>query len=280
MKLIIKESLSRWRPALLRLKHLLGLASSVDELEIAIDFLSGNLTDINSWHSIDIGFHRGESSTKLLKVFGGVLAFEPSQTAINQASKNTIRDPRLDLRNQAISHSAGLAKLYLSKTSTGISSLVCSGSLHQASVEIETVTLNNALKGYRENDLSKVACIKIDVEGMECEILGQISSIQDLRPPILLSEFQDLKSTYGDLKRQLEIGFEMGYWCVISVWKPVVQYGCAHEWERFVPVDSLEHVDAICSYLYSGWGNLIFVEPSLYTAFLSSLSEYELRKKK
>lgn len=279
MKTFIKKKLLRLRPQVLRFKHLFGLSTSVDELEVVINFLSKHLTSTSDIHCIDIGFHHGESSEKFLKLFAGVLAFEPSAKAISRASKKIVRDPRLDLRNQAISNKPGLTQLYLSETSTGISSLLSSGALHNSSIKIEAVTLNQALDSYRERDLSKISCIKIDVEGLECEILGQISAIAKLRPMILLSEFQDLKSTHGDLKEQLCKGFGMGYKCIISAWKPVLQYGCAHEWERFIPIDSPESVDIICSYLYSSWGNLIFVRPNMYELLLNDLSEYELAKK-
>ena len=279
MKNLLKKSFSQLRPVVLRFKHLIGIAGSVDELQIAIDFLSKHVADLSDKHCIDVGFHYGESSEKFLKVFAGVLAFEPSGEAIDQANEKVLLDSRLDLRNKAVSSKSGRSKLYLSDASTGISSLQASASLHSSSIEIETITLREGLDGYCENDLSKVVCIKIDVEGLECEILSQILAITTLRPLILLSEFQDLKSTHGDLKRQLDLGFEMGYKCIVSVWKPVIKYGCAHEWERFIPVDSLESVDVICSYLYSSWGNLLFVRPCIYEELLQDLSEHELSKK-
>ena len=279
VKNISKKVAANCLPTILKIKHIFCLSQSVEEVDIVAEFLSKANDDLDFSHCIDIGFHAGNSSRCFLKYFAGVLAFEPFPEVFKKTSKFILENPNLDLRCQAISPEIGEAEFYLSTTSSGISSLSKDESLHQSSIKVQTTTLECALSTYRERDLRRFCCIKIDVEGYEEVVLRQISELDELRPSVIISEFQDLKSGFGDLKRQLTIGFKMGYYCVLSLWKPVARYGCAHEWDRFIPIQSIQLADPICSYVFSGWGNAIFIKPEFYKEFISYLSSYELRKK-
>lgn len=214
----------------------------------------------------------------MLKYFGRVLAFEPSPKVLHLADQSLLQDPRLDLRRCAISSQSSGDWLYLSDVSDGVSSLIRSSSLHHDKIRVQSTTLAAALTSYETQDLSEFALIKIDVEGLELEILRQIGDCFGLRPEIIISEFQDTKSSFGDLEKQMSLLHQIGYQCVLSVWKPVLRYGVSHEWERFIPVDPADYSHT-ARLMFSSNGNIIAVKPHRYNSFLQSLADLEVSGK-
>jgi FkbM family methyltransferase len=265
-------------PAALNLKHDIGLSRSLNEVAICCAFLNTEMSQCSELHCIDVGFHRGSSSAEMLKVFGGVLAFEPSPRILDLADQSVLKDPRLDLRRCAISTHASDGWLYLSEVSDGVSSLIQTPSLHNERIRIQSTTLDSALTTYETKDVSGFALIKIDVEGLELEVLRQIGDCAALRPEIIISEFQDTKSSFGDLERQMSLLHQMGYHCVLSVWKPVLRYGVSHEWERFIPVDPVDSAHT-AKLMFSSNGNIIAVKPNRYNRFMQSLADLEISGK-
>ena len=107
---------------------------------------------------------------------------------------------------------------------------------------------------------------------MELSILKQILSINNLKPEIIISEFQDAKSGFNDLINQINILHEKGYSVILSVWKPIIRYGIAHEWERLIPLDKNKDLTQFANLLFSSWGNIIAVKNERLTDLLTFIS--------
>ena len=273
----LRSLLPRLLPNVSLAKHLIGLETSIDEVQLASQFLESASLVTDGCVAIDIGFHRGLSSRHLLQAFDKVLAFEPLRSTAEKADSSILNNPKLDLRYKAISDSVGKDYIYVSPASDGISSLQQSLSMQQNPILIQTTTLaaefNTAPLYLHES----VQLIKIDVEGLESMVLSQISHIPLLRPLLIISEFQDAKSHYGDLQSQLTTLISMGYFVVLSVWKPVRRYGISHDWHSFIPVEPC-NTSIYSSLLFSHWGNIIAIKKDYSLSFLSFLSSSQISR--
>ena len=256
------------------LKRFLGLSKYIDEIELCLKYLN-QLLDLkissDKWF-LDVGFHCGSSSKTILKGSNlSIIAFEPNLKIIKKCPRLILKNSRLKLFTKAISENKGTSELFISNESTGISSLIQKDNLHTEKIIIETDNLQNILN---ENSIDPSKCIyaKIDVEGMELSILKQILSINNLKPEIIISEFQDAKSGFNDLINQINILHEKGYSVILSVWKPIIRYGIAHEWERLIPLDKNKDLTQFANLLFSSWGNIIAVKDERLTDLLAFIS--------
>lgn len=233
-------------------RHKYNIAKSIDEIALVCECFKDTLAD---QLAIDIGFHVGESSATFVRCASNVLAFEPNTSQSNKAPTSLLENPKLKLCPYAISDTEGTSEFFLSGISTGVSSLNQIVNVHNNSISVETKTLISAL---RENNCEEmeVGVLKMDVEGYELEILKTID-FESVRPNIVISEFEDSKSYRGNLNAQVQLLLGNGYRIVLSVWKPIIQYGISHEWEHFVDLQDAEHAKIVTSLLSGRWGNII-----------------------
>tara|TARA_Y100001968_G_C19375449_1_gene727371 strand:+ start:315 stop:1193 length:879 start_codon:yes stop_codon:yes gene_type:complete len=259
------------------LKRFLGLSKYIDEIELCLKYLN-QLSDIefskNEWF-LDVGFHCGSSTRTVLKDSNlSIIAFEPNLKMIKNAPRKILASSRLKLFTKAISDKTGISDLFISDESTGISSLIKNERLHNQKIRIETDKLENILKVNNINPL-KCRYAKIDVEGLELTILKQVLDIPELRPEIIISEFQDAKSGFNDLRNQIEICHKSGYSIILSVWKPIMRYGIPHEWERLIPINKDIDCTQLTNSLYSSWGNIIAVKDKRMENLLNFIAHPE-----
>jgi FkbM family methyltransferase len=216
----------------------------VDEMEAVAALL-----DENKGVLVDVGAHRGSSLVHFARRKWKTYAFEPDdknrsilQKVVQKEKFSVVVDQR------AVGNLDGqMRAFYTSSESSGISSLHPITSGHQASQQVETVTLDRAIEQY---GIEKIDVLKIDVEGNEIFALEGFSF--QPTPRVIVVEYEDSKSVpLGyEVKNLAEVLIARGYDVFVSEWHPIVRYGVRHswrrlyEWNRFaVPGDS--------------WGNLI-----------------------
>lgn len=122
---------------------------------------------------VDIGAHIGTFAVPIARVAGDTIAFEPSHEASTLLLKNaTENNARIRVVNKALGSTVGSGTLVIRKASNaGANTLVPGG-------DIPVTTLDDEV---RDADF-----IKMDVEGMEVEVLrGGIRLIERARPIVL-----------------------------------------------------------------------------------------------
>jgi len=125
--------------------------------------------------AIDVGAHRGIWTKEMLKTFGVVTAIEPSDLY-------KLIDKRANVINAAVGSKIGRCSLAEGKKNTGQKHVV-------AGKDIKMITLDslNLTPDF----------IKIDVEGMEYDVLvGAKETIERYKPYILIEE-ANLSERYG-----------------------------------------------------------------------------------
>ena len=102
-----------------------------------------------------------------------------------------------------------------------------------------------------EHRINHVDFLKIDVEGLELDVLKGVPW-EDDKPSVILAEFEDSKTlqhgySWEDLADFL---LERDYTVFVSEWHPIVRYGIPHDWRaiRRYPCPLYDQ---------DGWGNLL-----------------------
>lgn len=128
-----------------------------------------------------------------------VHAFEPEPLNIQRLRDNIALNPGVDVRivEKAVSDANGAIRLYLSKDhNAGTHSTISGGTnVSEEFVEIPAVTLDHYV---REQGISALRLIKIDVEGGEYEVIkGASETLTTLRPIVLMELSDALQETRG-----------------------------------------------------------------------------------
>ena len=149
---------------------------------------------------LDIGAHIGTFAVPIKAVAGNVIAYEPSPDAFTLLSRNAAENNvSLQFVNKALGSSKGSGTLLTRNTSNaGANTLVAGG-------DIPVTTL--------DDEVAHADFIKIDVEGMELEVLkGGVRLIERARPTILFEVNLSQLRAHGASPRALERFFaDYGY---------------------------------------------------------------------
>ncbi len=198
---------------------------------------------------IDVGVNFGNSCDVYLRKGWTVHAFEPDPNNRRELLKAWGSNPQLIVNEEAVSDKAGLTvPFYASDESTGISGLSAFTDGHKKIAEVQTTTLKDY---YQKTGIKHVDFLKIDVEGFDKFVLDGFPWEKD-RPEVVLAEFEDRKTvplgySTDDLVNAM---IAQGYFVYVSEWYPIVRYGVAHDWRRFIRYTP--ELD-----LSRTWGNLI-----------------------
>lgn len=122
---------------------------------------------------IDIGAHIGTFAIPIASIVGKIIAFEPSREAFALLSRNaTENKAALQLVNKALGSKMGSGTLIVRNASNAGANTLISGG------DISVVTL--------DSEVTHADFIKMDVEGMELEVLrGSTGLIERARPVVL-----------------------------------------------------------------------------------------------
>jgi len=129
--------------------------------------------------AIDCGANVGKITGWLANTGATVYAFEPNPYAFAELTRRLGGNPKVHCIPKAVSTKAGILKLYLHRRATedqvlwssGSSLLSTKGNINPASsVEVEVVDIGSFIRSLG----STVDVVKMDVEGVECEILNHL----------------------------------------------------------------------------------------------------------
>lgn len=199
---------------------------------------------------VDVGAHYGFSLAPFAEAGWSVHAFEPDPTNRAELMKGPGSRANVTVVPKGVSDELGSLPLYVSPESSGVSSLAPFTDAHQPTATVDITTLASYVA---EAGIATIDFLKIDVEGFERNVLrGHDWSI---KPRVMVIEFEDSKTvplgySWRDLADEV-VGH--GYTILVSEWAPIVQYGQAHTWRRFVRYPTALLDDA-------AWGNFIAVQ--------------------
>jgi len=165
-----------------------------------------NLKNLNI--CFDIGSNVG-LFTKYLKLnnCNKIFCFEPNKTAFNSLQKNLKVESDVELFNLAVSHNNEPLRLYIDDNNSLISS---AHDIKNNYYDVETITLKDI---FDQNKIQKVDFVKIDIEGMEFDLIENLEDSIFQKIDKFLIEYHDFYFTDGSqklekLKNKLNL---MGY---------------------------------------------------------------------
>jgi FkbM family methyltransferase len=170
------------------------------------DFLEHFLK--NGMTFIDVGANLGDYTffaARRVGSEGSVLSFEPEPNNYLWLKKGIAKNrfKNVDLKNSALSDKDGEAKLYLGELSGWHTLKAGENNANCGQILVTTNKLDSLA-------LEKVDCIKIDVEGLEYEVLlGALDTIRNNKPAILM-DFHPQHGVEVDVVKGLlhEMGYE------------------------------------------------------------------------
>jgi FkbM family methyltransferase len=217
---------------------------------------------------LDVGAHRGSSLRRFLDRGWRVIAFEPDVHNRQQLLRRFGDRQLLSVDARAVADEPGNADFYQSMASDGISSILPFHRSHQPAGSVRVTTVTEAALEY---GLNNIDFIKIDVEGLDLDVLKGVPWKQ-VPPRFLVVEFEDAKTkllghTWRDIADYL---VTKGYIVYVSEWYPIVEYGTQHEW-RSLRCYPCELSDS------SAWGNLIAFDCEIAPEKIASATQLSLQ---
>jgi len=202
---------------------------------------------------IDVGAHHGESISMFAESGWQVHAFEPDPDNRKEL------EMRLDGHRKVVVNSSAVSDknehgvdFYTNEISTGVSGLLAFHSGHVHAGTVNTITLDKYIK---EKNIDAVDLLKVDAEGFDLFVLKGLLSLNEVRPELIVCEFEDSKSlllgyTFHDMAQFLQ---EHNFKLLVSEWYPILEYGAQHYWRKFIEYPcELSDPDA--------WGNIFAVK--------------------
>lgn len=209
---------------------------------------------------IDVGAHYGSSMLKFAKAGWTVYCFEPDDdnraVLTKTVKKNDFKKVYIDER--AVSNLETKGTYFTSGMSSGISSLIKFHPSHKEAKEVDIITLSTFCEA---EDLNNIDFLKIDTEGNDLRVIEGLK-INKRKPLFILCEYEDSKTKLINYTKEDIINYlvNSGYYCIISEWYPIVQYGMQHKWKKIT--DDISLADS------NSWGNIIAITPEYYEMFI------------
>ena len=152
-----------------------------------------NLKNLNI--CFDIGSNVG-LFTKYLKLndCNKIFCFEPNKTAFNSLQKNLKNENEVELFNLAVSYNNDALRLYIDDNNSLISS---AHDIKNNYYDVETITLKDI---FERNKIKKVDFVKIDIEGMEFDLIENLEDSIFQKINKFLIEYHDFYFTDGSQK--------------------------------------------------------------------------------
>jgi len=149
-----------------------------------------NLKNLNI--CFDIGSNVG-LFTKYLKLnnCNKVFCFEPNKMAFNSLQKNLKYESELELFNLAVSHNNESLRLYIDTNNSLISS---AHDIKNNYYDVESITLKDI---FERNKIQNVDLVKIDIEGMEFDLIENLEESIFEKIDKFLIEYHDFYFTDG-----------------------------------------------------------------------------------
>jgi len=143
--------------------------------------------DTTSGTMIDIGANVGNHSVFLSKYFGQVIAIEPHPRNFLLLSANCMLADNILPINTALGSASGSANLSYNDENMGAGSIA--NNVGSKSVTVPVNTLDNEIQ---LNDVQRIDFMKLDVEGLEHDVLkGAVGVIEKHKPVISIEVLPD-----------------------------------------------------------------------------------------
>jgi len=155
------------------------------EVKTIENYIINNLIDKNFGSIIDIGAHKGDKTSLILKFFprDNYYLFEPYEEYYAIIKKKFINKNNINVYKKGVSSEEGVRKFYTSKNKMYVEAFSLNkNSFLENYEQIQVINLDKII--FKE----RVKLIKIDVEGHEPEILKGASKLIVKDKPILLIE--------------------------------------------------------------------------------------------
>ena len=198
---------------------------------------------------IDVGGHFGGSSKDFAEKDWKIYAFEPDPSNRKKFIRNLGHKKNIILDPRAVGERVETNKVfYSSPESTGISGMLAFRDTHEQVATVDVTTIEEVIK---DNKLTHIDFLKIDVEGYDFDVLKGVPWSR-LKPDIIECEFEDAKTlrlghTWRDICDYL---VSFGYTVYVSEWHPIIRYGISHDWNAMkkYPCELNDE---------NAWGNLL-----------------------
>lgn len=173
---------------------------------------------------VDVGANWGAYLFRALQCSGSVHAFEPQPVLAAVLSRAYSAERRALIHNVALSNQRGWCDIRIPRNDIGYSTIECSNQLEGKAdlsrgvefVRVETQRLD-------DQTLPEVACIKIDVEGHEQEVLeGALALLRRDRPAVLIEVEERHRS--GSRAAVHKIFDDLGYGAFTLVGDQLVKF--------------------------------------------------------
>ena len=156
----------------------------------AIDlFMEANCPEAFNGVALDIGANIGNHSLHFSERFSHVMAYEPNPITYKLLEANTMTVNNIETFNIALSDKSGTAMMTYSNENMGGATLLAQGT----SPNTKTITARVSTLDKTITDTSNISMIKIDVEGLENNVLlgGKEFFASGARPVILFEQNKD-----------------------------------------------------------------------------------------
>ncbi|WP_416876865.1 FkbM family methyltransferase [Litorimonas sp.] len=198
---------------------------------------------------VDVGAHYGGSARPFAKNGWSVFCQEPDPKNRAHLVRSLGKNKLVKIDPRAVGEIPETGRVfYSSDESTGISGMLAFRETHEQSATVDVTTVAEIIK---EQDISHIDFLKIDVEGYDFGVLKGVPW-DDMKPDIIECEFEDAKTkhlghSWTDICDYL---VNRGYTVYLSEWHPIIRYGIPHDWAALkrYPCE-LEDINA--------WGNLL-----------------------
>ena len=163
------------------------------------DFFIDKIYDELNLKNLNICFDIGSNVglfTKYLKLndCNKIFCFEPNKTAFNSLQKNLKNENEVELFNLAVSYNNDALRLYIDDNNSLISS---AHDIKNNYYDVETITLKDI---FERNKIQKVDFVKIDIEGMEFDLIENLEDSIFQKIDKFLIEYHDFYFTDGSQK--------------------------------------------------------------------------------
>ena len=185
----------------------------LDELEGVFELLKGFKTEFTHGTACDIGANIGNHSRYFADKFNKVVSFEPNSLIIDILKFNTKTFPNVLVFEYAIGNYEGTARISGNKLNIGGFSALPDRIIYsQEHIEnnLESSSIRVISLDSMQDHLPNLQFIKIDVEGLEMQVIESATQIISKFKPIIA--FEQWPSDFVDSKSKvIESLAEMGY---------------------------------------------------------------------
>ena len=177
-----------------------------DLLDHFTEFLAPLQNEYPKWDVLDIGANIGNHAIYFAKLFGRVLAFEPNPSTFKLLEFNSAYAANIEIYNYGLGETATTVDLHEDPENFGGSSTI----YHRDKASSVKIDVKNLVQ--LDLPLDNLSLMKIDVEGMEIEVLkGGLATVERHMPIILLEQLPEEFTSSNSETESIKFLRSLGY---------------------------------------------------------------------